>query len=176
MRGNLKASPRYSQLGSRAESYKRGPAIRVAAATAMLALLFLSSCLGRLIEQPTFTLKEISIQQAGLKELNLLLGIEVRNPNPYGLEMKSLDFKFYLDDREIGKGELTQEILIPKDCTSDIRVPITASYTLLGDYLRAVLSGREIRYRLAGEVKIKAGPCSATVPFTKQGVLNSQTK
>ncbi len=156
------------------ENRKSG--FRIAAAACLPGLVLLLLSCGVLFEKPTFTLKEITVQPVSLKEMNFLLGVEARNPNGYDLELKSLEFKFYLDDREVGKGRLQREVRIPKDCTSDLRIPITASYGLVGDYLKAALGGREIRYKLAGDAVIKAGPGSSTVPFSKEGTINPKAR
>jgi LEA14-like dessication related protein len=148
---------------------------RFAAGIALLGLLFmLSSCLGWLIERPTFTLKAITVQPVSLQEMHLLLGVEVRNPNNYDLELKSLDFKLHLNDRMLGTGVLQQELLIPKARTSEISVPIRVGYADIGDCLKSVITGREVRYKLEGQARIKAGLGSATIPFTKEGSINQK--
>ncbi len=136
------------------------------------AVFLLSSCLGWLIEKPTFTLKDITIQPVSLTELNFVLGVEARNPNGYDLELKSLDFKLYLNDCEIGTGILQDNIIVPKSRTSEIRIPIACTYTNIADYLKSALMGKEVRYKLVGKAQIKAGFGSTRIPFSKEGSIN----
>jgi len=164
----LSAKVRYAELFE-----SRKMRFRIAAAVCLpVLLLLLLSCSGRLMEQPVFTLKAVSLEPIGNKEIKITIGMEVRNPNLYELELKTLDFKFYLDDREIGKGGLTEEIRAPKDSISKIRIPITAKYIDFGDYLKAAISGRKIRYRLTGDAKIKAGLAKKTIPFDTEGTID----
>ena len=142
------------------------------AALLLGSVLLLCSCLGWLIEKPTFILKEITIRPVSLTELHFLLGVEARNPNGFDLEVKSLDFKLLLNDREIGNGLLQKEILIRKSSTSDIRIPIAATYTNIAEYLKTAFKGGEIRYKLVGNARIKAGLGSTRIPFSTEGTIN----
>lgn len=149
--------------------------LRIAGGISLLSLLFmLSSCLGWLIDRPTFTLKSITVQPVSLAEMNLLLGVEACNPNNYDLEIKSLDFKVHLNHRLLGAGVLRQGLLIPKAQTSEIRVPVRVGYADIGDCLKSIITGREIRYKLEGRARIKAGLGSVTVPFAREGSINQK--
>lgn len=157
------------------ERLRAGSALRIAGVLSLLSLLcMLSACLGRLIDRPTFTLKSITVQSIGFAGTDLLLGVEAHNPNNYDLEIESLDFKIHLNQRRLGEGALRQGLLIPKAQTSEIRVPVRVGYADIGDCLKSIITGREIRYKLEGQARVKAGLGSATVPFTKTGSINQK--
>jgi LEA14-like dessication related protein len=149
--------------------------VRYSAGICLLGLLFMfTSCLGLFIENPTFTLKGIKAQQVSLSEINFTLDLRVNNPNKYDLELKSLDYKFYLNDKEAGEGSLKELQTIRKACESDIRIPLNLSRLNLADCLIAAISGQEVRYKLIGKAKVKAGLASASIPFDREGVFNGK--
>ncbi|MFB3925606.1 MAG: LEA type 2 family protein [Syntrophales bacterium] len=132
-------------------------------------LLLIISCKGWIIESPTIILKDITVQQISLTELNLLLGMDIENPNSFDLELKALEFKLFLNDDEIGTGILQNELLVPKSCISAVHVPIAASYKNPGSYLKFLLGGRDLNYRLEGKAKIKSLLGTKSIPFKKEG-------
>jgi LEA14-like dessication related protein len=83
----------------------------------ILSLLTLSicvaSCLNRIIEEPSFVLREIILKPSSLTEANLLIGLNIQNPNRFDLTLKSFEYTLLLDDKEIGTGHLEKEILVP---------------------------------------------------------------
>ena len=98
--------------------------------------LFLASCLGWILEKPSFVLREITLSPRSLMEMNLLLGLDVQNPNRFDLTLKSFEYTVYLNHEEIGNGRLEKEILIPSSSITRIQAPIAASFKNLGGSLR----------------------------------------
>ena len=54
--------------------------------------LFLASCLGWILEKPSFALREIIVTPRSLMEMSLLLGLDVQNPNRFDLTLKSFEY------------------------------------------------------------------------------------
>ena len=98
--------------------------------------LFLASCVGWILEKPSFILREITLSPRSLIEMNLLLGLDVQNPNRFDLTLKSFEYTVYLNHEEIGNGRLEKEILIPSSSITRIQAPIAASFKNLGGSLR----------------------------------------
>jgi LEA14-like dessication related protein len=142
-----------------------------AVVVAVACIFFLSSCLSRLIEQPTFQLNAVTIESISLTEMNLVLGMTVQNPNPFDLEVKSLEFALFLNSREIGNCRLQKEVSIRKACCTELRVPLTANFGNLSGYLKSILTGEEIRYQLKGTARLKAGIGSKSFSFSKEGAI-----
>jgi LEA14-like dessication related protein len=134
-------------------------------------LIFLSSCLSLFLEKPTFSLKEIQIKRFSLQEIDLLLGIEVQNPNSFGLKLRALEYTVYLSGQEVGKGRLEQEINIVKSASTLVPVPLQANLKNLGDPLAFILAGKDLGYKIEGVAIIKASMGSTTLPFSKSGEI-----
>ncbi len=103
--------------------------------------LFLVSCLGWILEKPSFVLREITLSPRSLIEMNLLLGLDVQNPNRFDLTLKSFEYTVYLNNEEIGKGRLEKEILIPSSSITQVQAPVAASFKNLGGSLRSIIAG-----------------------------------
>jgi LEA14-like dessication related protein len=134
--------------------------------------LFLASCAGWILEKPSFVLREITLSPRSFTEMLLLLGLDAHNPNRFDLTLKSLEFTLYLNQKEMGKGRLEKEILIPSSSITRLQAPVAASFNNLGESLKAVLSGmtgKDVNYKIEGKANIKTIFGSYHFPFSKEG-------
>lgn len=134
-------------------------------------ILFLPSCLSWFIEKPTFNLKEVAITRFSLLEVQFLFGVEVQNPNTFDLKLRALDYTVYFNDQEVGKGRMDQEVLIAKSAVTLVQVPLQADFKSLGNPLKEILAGKDLRYKIEGAAIVKAALGSATIPFSKSGEI-----
>jgi LEA14-like dessication related protein len=146
--------------------------MKSAKACGLLAILILlSSCLSWFIEKPSFNLKEVAITRFSLFEVQFLFGVEVHNPNTFDLKLRALDYTVFFNDQEVGRGKMDQEVLIAKAETTLVRVPLQADFKNLGNPMKEILAGRDLRYKIEGAAIVKATLGSATVPFSKTGEI-----
>jgi LEA14-like dessication related protein len=139
----------------------------------MVGLLFLlPSCTSWFFEKPTFALKEVAVTNISLREINLLFGIEVQNPNSFDLKLRALEYKAYLDDQEVGKGRLETEVLITGSSSALVQIPLQTDFRSLGNPLGIFLSGKDLRYKIEGAAVLKARLGTTTIPFSKSGEIN----
>ncbi len=134
-----------------------------------LLLLLLSACLSWIMKEPVFSLKEVSISRISLTDINFLIGIEVQNPNSFDLNLASLDYTVFFNEREVGKGRLNEKIRMAKASTTVVQVPLRADFRSLGDPVRMILAGQDLRYRIEGSAVLKALLSTRTFPFSKTG-------
>ncbi len=139
----------------------------------LFALSFLIvSCLGWILEKPSFVLREIILTPRSFKDMSLLLGLEIQNPNRFDLTLKSFECNVYLDKEEIGNGRLEKEVLIPSSTTTRAQVPVAVKIKDLSGILKAVITGDKLPYRIEGKADIKTVFGSLYFPFSKEGRLN----
>jgi len=134
--------------------------------------LFLASCLGWILEKPSFALREIILSPRSLMEMNLLLGLDVQNPNRFDLTLKSFEYTVYLNHEEIGNGRLEKEILIPSSSITRIQAPIAASFKNLGGSLGSIMAGmagKNVIYKIEGKADLKTIFGSYHLPFSNEG-------
>lgn len=137
--------------------------------------LFLVSCLGWILEKPSFVLREITLSPRSLLEMNLLLGLDVQNPNRFDLTLTSFEYAVYLNNEEIGKGRLEKEILIPSSSITQVQAPVAASFKNLGGSLRSIIAGmtgKDVSYKIEGKAEVKTFFGSFNFPFSKEGNIH----
>jgi len=134
-----------------------------------LLLLLLPACLSWFMEKPTFSLKEISVNRISLTDISFLIGIEVQNPNSFDLNLASLEYTVFFNEREVGKGRLDEKVRMAKASSTVVRVPLRADFRTLGDPVRMILAGQDLKYRIEGSAVLKALLSTKTLPFSKTG-------
>jgi LEA14-like dessication related protein len=134
-------------------------------------LIFFSSCLSWFIEKPAFNLKEVAITRFSLFDVRFLFGVEIQNPNAFDLKLRALDYTVYFNEQEVGRGKIDQEILIAKSAATLVQVPLQADFKSLGNPLKEILAGKELRYKIEGAAIVKAALGSTTIPFSKSGEI-----
>jgi LEA14-like dessication related protein len=138
----------------------------------LLALsICLVSCLSWIMEKPSFVLREIILSPSSLTEVNLLLGLDVQNPNRFDLTLKSFEYVVFLNNEEIGTGCLEKEILVPSSSTTQVQVPVAAKFKDLGGSLRAIITGNDLPYKIEGKASVKTTFGSRDFPFSKDGLI-----
>jgi LEA14-like dessication related protein len=134
--------------------------------------IFLMSCLNWILDKPSFVLRGVSISPRSFTEMNLLIDLDVQNPNRFDLTLKSFECTIYFKNEEIGKGRLGNELLIPSSSTTQIQVPIDAKFKDLGGSLKAILTGGDLPYKIEGKADVSTAFGSLNFPFSKDGPIN----
>jgi LEA14-like dessication related protein len=124
------------------------------------------------MEEPSFVLREIILRPSSLTEGNLLIGLNVQNPNRFDLTLKSFEYVLFLDNKEIGMGHLEKEILIPSLSTTQVQVSVAAKFKDLGGSLKAIIAGHDLPYKIEGKASIETTFGSRDFPLSKDGRTN----
>lgn len=138
----------------------------------LLALsICLVSCLNWIMEKPSFVLREIILSPSSLTDVNLLLGLDVKNPNRFDLTFKSFEYVVFLNNEEIGTGRLEKEILVPSSSTTQVQVSVAAKFKDLGGSLKTIITGNDLPYKIEGKASVKTAFGSRDFPFSKDGSI-----
>jgi LEA14-like dessication related protein len=131
--------------------------------------IVLSSCRNLIMENPSFVLRKIALSPRSFTEMNLLISIEVHNPNRFDLTLRSFEYTLYLKNEEIGNGRLEKELLIPSSSTTQTEAPVAAKFKNLGGAVKVLITGEELPYRIEGKAEVKTFFKSYIFPFSKEG-------
>jgi LEA14-like dessication related protein len=134
--------------------------------------VLLVSCLSWILEKPTFIVHEIVLKPRSLTEINLLLNLEIQNPNRFNLTLTSFEYTVYLDNKEMGNGCLEKELLIPSSSTTRAQIPVVAKFKDVGRSLKAIITNDALPYKIEGTAEIKTAFGSLKFPFLKEGHIN----
>ncbi|MBN1473164.1 MAG: LEA type 2 family protein [Syntrophaceae bacterium] len=132
----------------------------------------LMSCAHLILQNPSFALRKVSLSPISFTESNLLLDLDVQNPNRYNLTLKSFECSIYLKNEEVGNGRLEEEILIPSASITQIQVPLNVKYKDLREILKVLFTERDLPYKLEGNANVSSIFGSLNFPFSKDGHIN----
>ncbi|MEN6621434.1 MAG: LEA type 2 family protein [Smithella sp.] len=138
----------------------------------LVLLFFLTSCLSWIMEVPSFTIRGVTLRPVSFTGMSLLLDIDVRNPNFFDLKFKSFEYTVYLKNEPIGNGSLDNELLIPSSSTTRIKVPLSAQFKDLSGSLKAILTEKDLPYKISGKVTVKTLFGSRQFDFSNEGQIN----
>lgn len=135
-------------------------------------VIVLASCLSWIMEKPSFVLRGVSLRPLSLTDVNIILDLDVHNPNSFDLSFKSFEYTVYLKNEEIGNGRLEKELLISSSKTTRIQAPVAAKFKDLSGSLKSILTEGDLPYKIAGKVVVKTALGSRQFPFSSEGRIN----
>jgi LEA14-like dessication related protein len=130
------------------------------------------SCSFWILEKPSFTLHGVILSPISFTETNLLLDLDVQNPNNFDLKLKFFGYTVYLKNEEIGNGHLEKELLIPSSSTTQIRVPLVVKFKDFSRTLNVIFTGADLPYKIEGNADVSTVFGSLRFPFSKEGNIN----
>lgn len=133
--------------------------------------LFLVSCLSWILEKPSFILREIALNPRSLTEIQLLLSLDVQNPNRFDMTLRSFEYTIYLGNEEVGSGRLEKELLVPSSSITRVQAPVAAKFKNLGGSVMSMITGNGLPYKIEGKADVKTVIGSVTFTFANEGRL-----
>ena len=134
--------------------------------------IFLMSCLSWIMEKPSFVLRGVILSPRSFTEMNLLIGLDVQNPNRFDLTLKSFEYTVYLNNEAIGNGRLEKELLIPSSSTTRGQVSVMAKFKDLSGSLKFVLTGDDLPYKIEGNANVSSVLGNYNFHYSKEGRIN----
>jgi LEA14-like dessication related protein len=135
--------------------------------------IFITSCMSLFLEKPSIVVREIVFSPRSLTKMNLLLGIEVQNPNRFDLMLTSFEYTVYLNNEETGSGRLEKEIRVPASATTRVQIPVAATFKNLEGSLKTIITGDDLPYKIEGTAGIKTAFGSLSFPLSKEGRIGN---
>jgi LEA14-like dessication related protein len=134
----------------------------------IVAVVFITGC-SSLIKDPEIHVKDVAIQSATLQEIKLNVTLNVNNPNPVGIAIKSVIFDVFYQQGSnwvaVGHGEGGGYDIKPG--MNEISVPVTLkSSELLGAGIGALSTG-EITLQIRGTAVPDLFGLNPKIPFTE---------
>ena len=147
---------------------------------AMAVLTLASACTG--FRKPTVELEGIELGSVGLSGGTLLVNVRVQNPNPVGFRAEEVDYDVFLrtprdsaDEHgweRLTSGTYEEDIVIRARETRTVQIPVEFALSDLGPVASSVLRTGRFNYRVTGNVRVRAGGSTRTVPFRKTGSMS----
>ena len=131
------------------------------------AVILVAGC-SMIVKEPQIDVKDVAITSATLQEIRLNVTLNVNNPNPVGVTIKSVVFDIYYQQGNdwvaIGHGEGGGYAIKPG--MNEITVPVTIqSSKLLGAGIGALMKG-EITLQIRGTAVPDLFGLNPKIPFS----------
>lgn len=144
--------------------------ILVLAAVAVMGATAGCSTLGKqAFAEPIVTFKDVKINGLGLTGGNLDVVLSVYNPNNFRLDGTRLTYKLLVDSVTFGSGAYTTRFTVQEKDSSLIRLPLSFSYSGIGEAGRQLMNTGTVNYRVTGDVTVATPLGNFTRPYDQTG-------
>ncbi len=115
-----------------------------------------------------FRLADVRLKSIGLTSAELIIVLEIYNPNSIIVTLDRADFYLYGNDNYLGYGEITRRIDIPPYSFKSVNIPFTLEYSGAGGVIwSAIQRGSKIEWKITGTAYIDTPFGTMTVSFTE---------
>ncbi len=122
-------------------------------------------------EPPSAQLAGVSVTGLGLSGGSLDLKLDVFNPNSYTLRSTRLQVGIDLENTPFGTAALDQPLELPPSAHSQVRVPLTFTWSGVGAGARALLGKGSVNYGLTGRILVDTPLGQRSVDLRTNGVV-----
>lgn len=142
----------------------------LAAATAAVLIAAGCSTLGKqAFADPIVTLKDVKVVGVGVNGGNLDVVLNVYNPNGYRLDATRLNYRVQVDSTPLANGVLDSRFTVQDKDSTQVRIPVTFSWSGLGAGARQIFNTGAVNYRVVGDVTVGSPVGNFTIPFSQTG-------
>jgi hypothetical protein len=120
---------------------------------------------------PSAELTGVSITGLGFSGGSLELKLDVFNPNSYTLRSTRLQVGIDLENTPFGTAALDRALELPPAAHSEVRVPLTFTWSGIGAGARAILSKGSVGYGLTGRILVDSPLGERSVDLRHNGVV-----
>lgn len=140
-----------------------------ASALAVLAVAGCASIGRQTFTEPVVTLQDVSINGLGLTGGSLDVVLSVYNPNRFALDATRLTYNIVLDTIPLATGALNTGFVVQERDTAEVRIPVTFTYSGIGEAGRQLLNTGTVNYRVRGDVTVATPIGQFTRPYDRTG-------
>ncbi len=127
------------------------------------------------VHVPRVRLASVRLEGLTLQGANIVLGVELANPNGFGLSLASLDYRFSVSGQRWATGTSRRAAQIAAKQSGRIDIPVNLEFASIGRTVRDTLLGRApLAYSLSATLAVGTTlPLlkSATVPVEVSGQI-----
>jgi LEA14-like dessication related protein len=143
-------------------------AVAVALAVAGCASLGMGS-----FKEPLVHFNDAKIRGLGLSGGSVDVVLSVYNPNRFDLNATRLTYKLYVENNQLGTGQLANAFRVGNNDSTYVTIPIDFTYAGLGAAGRELLTRGTVNYRVAGDFTVATPLGNFTRPYDQTGRFSS---
>jgi hypothetical protein len=121
-------------------------------------------------QDPGVTVSRVRLGSEPTDSAPVVVALDVRNPNDYGVSTTRVELWLRLDDRPIGRLDRASHVALPQVATSTVALPLVPDRRTSAAQLRAFGSGVH-RFMVEGRATFATPIGSRKVRFAQEGQL-----
>ena len=144
---------------------------------ATLGLVLLAGCasmqkmLKNAFQKPRLTFKTARLTNASLSDATVDLVYTLDNPNPLGLSLASIDYAFFVEDKQVVAGTPPKGLNIAARGKSELVFPANVKFADIAPVVTTFLTQDTARYKAQGSVGIKTPIGVLRFPLEHEGTF-----
>jgi len=144
----------------------------------LLTVVMLSSCASfdNVVSAPIVSLRNVHVENIGFDGQTFILSFDVRNPNPFPLPVKSINYGVKLDGHRFASGEAASSFTVAAGGDGEFAISVAVNLLQTAPELLFIVrdaTRRDIPYSLEGRLGIDI-PFSKPVKFESSGLIRLQ--
>jgi LEA14-like dessication related protein len=144
---------------------------------ATLGLVLLAGCasmqkmLKNAFQKPRLTFKSARLSKASLSDATVDLVYQLDNPNPLGLSLASIDYAFFVEDKQVVAGTPPKGLNIAAKGKSELVFPANVKFADIAPVVTTFLNKDSARYKAQGSIGVKTPIGVLKFPLEHEGVF-----
>jgi len=102
------------------------------------------------VKVPKIKLAGLKIKGLSFTNVDLEVGLDVENPNIFGIDMSKLIYQINIDGQQVANGTANNVAQVPKKGTGNIRLPISLNFSGVTSALRTAITKQSIDCAVSG--------------------------
>lgn len=127
------------------------------------------SNLAGVFEEPDLQFRGIRVNSIGFDGASLDILVDVYNPNSYRLGLERFSYDLAIENVHWGLGETDSPLAVDARNSATIRLPLSVSWSKLGQAGRDALRTGTVNYGVSGELTVGTALGPVRVPYSKNG-------
>jgi LEA14-like dessication related protein len=119
-------------------------------------------------------IQSIKIQNANLSSANLLIGIPVKNPNYFKVDVNEGEFEISVNSNKLGNAKLTKNFTISGHSDKVQQISVNLTYDNLFGGVFALAGGKELKVKCSGFANAKSLFFSKKIKVDVENNINLQ--
>lgn len=116
-------------------------------------------------KKPEMNLKSIKLEKFSFEKMDLIFSVEVKNPNDFDIDMKSLSYEVEMNEQKIATQNVSNPVKVEALKTSTVELPLSVNMGQIFSSIGGLLQSKESTYKISGSAQFGF----ITLPFSETG-------
>ncbi len=123
------------------------------------------------VKPPKVSVKDVVITDISTEKIGFNLELAIDNPNPIGLPLTGIEYRFNLMDQPLFSGKDNSSTEIKASGVSQVNIPVSVAYADIKTIYDSARGLDEMPYTFSGKVHLETPVSDLPVPFKTSGKL-----